>query len=292
MSTDSAFSRSRLLPSLLGILLLLMGLAMLVGGIKLVTLGGSWYYLLAGIGFGLSGALLIAGRRAALGLYALVLFASTVWALMEVGLDWWQLVPRLALWFAIGIVLLLPWFRRPVLRGQSAPMATGALSVAVVLAGAAALASQFTSPGEIKGQLDRDAVPGVTNAAPEMPEGDWQSYGRTAFGDRYSPLKQITPENAHKLVPAWTIRTGDMPGEGDPGETTAENTPLKVNGMLYVCTPHSQVLALDPDTGKEIWRYDPKISTQNAENFKGWAHMTCRRPRRARQGCRKCCRAG
>ena len=49
------------------------------------------------------------------------LFASTVWALMEVGLDWWQLVPRLALWFAIGIVLLLPWFRRPVLRGQSAP---------------------------------------------------------------------------------------------------------------------------------------------------------------------------
>ncbi|MCG4788770.1 hypothetical protein L0N33_25925, partial [Roseburia faecis] len=69
---------------------------------------------------------------------------STVWALMEVGLDWWQLVPRLAMWFAIGIVLLLPWFRRPVLRGQSAPLATGALSVAVVLAGAAALASQFT----------------------------------------------------------------------------------------------------------------------------------------------------
>ena len=276
MSTEGAFSRSRLLPSLLGILLLLMGLAMLAGGIKLVTLGGSWYYLLAGIGFGLSGALLIAGRRAALALYALVLFASTVWALMEVGLDWWQLVPRLAVWFAIGIVLLLPWFRRPVLRGQSAPVATGALSVAVVLAGLAALASQFTSPGEIKGQLDRDAVPGMTNAAPAMPDGDWQSYGRTAFGDRYSPLKEITPQNAHKLVPAWTFRTGDIPGEGDPGETTAENTPLKVNGMLYVCTPHSQVIALDPDTGKEIWRYDPKISTQNAENFKGWAHMTCR----------------
>ena len=81
MSTEGAFSRSRLLPSLLGILLLLMGLAMLVGGIKLLTLGGSSYYLLAGIGFGLSGALLIAARRAALGLYALVLFASTVWAL-------------------------------------------------------------------------------------------------------------------------------------------------------------------------------------------------------------------
>ena len=50
MSADGAFSRSRLLPSLLGIVLLLMGLALLAGGIKLSMLGGSLYYLLAGIG--------------------------------------------------------------------------------------------------------------------------------------------------------------------------------------------------------------------------------------------------
>ncbi|MBP1127986.1 MULTISPECIES: glucose/quinate/shikimate family membrane-bound PQQ-dependent dehydrogenase [Pseudomonas] len=278
MSTDGASSPSRLLPRLLGVLLLIMGLALLAGGVKLSMLGGSLYYLLAGIGLTLTGVLLLATRRAALGLYALVLFASTVWALWEVGLDWWQLVPRLALLFALGLVMLLPWFRRPLLRGQPAPLGTGALSVAVVLAGAAALASQFTTPGVMvkKGQLDRDAVPGMTNAAPAQADGDWNSYGRSAFGDRYSPLAQITPANAHKLVPAWTFRTGDIPGAGDPGETTAENTPLKVNGMLYVCTPHSQVIALDPDTGKEIWRFDPKISSQGAENFKGWAHMTCR----------------
>lgn len=276
MSTDGASSPSRLLPRLLGVLLLIMGLALLAGGIKLSLLGGSLYYLLAGIGITLTGLLLLATRRAALGLYALVLFASTVWALWEVGLDWWQLVPRLALLFALGIVMLLPWFRRPLLRGQPAPLGTGALSVAVVLAGAAAVASQFTHPGEIKGQVDRDAVPGMASAAPPQADGDWNSYGRSAYGDRYSPLAQITPENAHKLVPAWTFRTGDIPGAGDPGETTAENTPLKVNGMLYVCTPHSQVIALDPDTGKEIWRFDPKITTQGAESFKGWAHMTCR----------------
>ena len=276
MSTDGASSPSRLLPRLLGVLLLIMGLALLAGGIKLNMLGGSLYYLLAGIGIALTGLLLLATRRAALSLYALVLFASTVWALWEVGLDWWQLVPRLALLFALGIVMLLPWFRRPLLRGQSAPLGTGALSVAVVLAGAAAVASQFTQPGEIKGQLDRDAVPGMASAAPSQADGDWNSYGRSAYGDRYSPLTQITAQNAHTLVPAWTFRTGDIPGAGDPGETTAENTPLKVNGMLYVCTPHSQVIALDPDTGKEIWRFDPKISTQGAQNFKGWAHMTCR----------------
>ncbi|MCX7078813.1 MAG: membrane-bound PQQ-dependent dehydrogenase, glucose/quinate/shikimate family, partial [Pseudomonas sp.] len=263
-------------PSLLGIVLLLMGLALLAGGIKLSMLGGSLYYLLAGIGLLVTGVLLLAARRAALGLYAVVLFASTVWALWEVGLDWWQLVPRLALFFAIGIVLLLPWFRHPLHRGEFNPIGTGALSAAVVIAGVAALASQFTNPGEIKGQLDRDAVPGMTNTAPAMPDGDWNSYGRSAHGDRYSPLAQITAQNVSKLVPAWTYRTGDLPGPGDPGETTAENTPLKANGMLYVCTPHSQVIALDPDTGKEIWRFDPKLSTQNAANFKGWAHMTCR----------------
>ena len=276
MSTEGALSRSRLLPSLLGILLLLMGLALLAGGIKLSTLGGSLYYLLAGIGLAITGVLLIMARRAALGLYALVLFASTVWALWEVGLDWWQLVPRLAMLFALGIVLLLPWFRRPLLTADASPMGTRALGAAVIIAGIAALASQFTNPGEIKGQLDRDSVPGMANTAPAMPDGDWNSYGRSAHGDRYSPLAQITPQNVGKLKEAWTFRTGDLPGPNDPGETTAENTPLKVNGMLYVCTPHSQVIALEPETGKEIWRFDPKLSTQKAENFKGWAHMTCR----------------
>ena len=275
MSTARASTTRRLLPSLLGVVMLLMGLALLAGGVKLASLGGSLYYLLSGIGIALTGLLLLAGRRAALPLYALVLFASTLWSLWEVGLDWWQLVPRLALWFVLGLVLLLPWFRRPLLQGAPYALGNGSLTVAVVLAGAAAVASQFTSPGEIKGELNRE-TDGTTSAAPAMPDGDWQAYGRTAFGDRYSPLAQITPANVAKLQPAWSYRTGDIPGPNDPGETTAENTPLKVNGMLYVCTPHSKVIALDPDTGKEIWRYDPQISTQNAANFKGWAHMTCR----------------
>ncbi|WP_407315500.1 glucose/quinate/shikimate family membrane-bound PQQ-dependent dehydrogenase [Pseudomonas sp. nanlin1] len=276
MGTHGAWRGARLLPSLLGLVMLLMGLALVAGGIKLVTLDGSLYYLLAGLGVALTGVLLLLGRGAALGVYAIVLLASTFWALWEVGLSWWELVPRLALWFALGIVLLLPWWRKPLLASKPAPLATGTLGVAVVLAGVCALASQFTNPGEMPGELQRGQVSGAQNTAPKMPDGDWQSYGRTAFGDRYSPLAEITPQNVSQLTPAWTFRTGDIPGPNDPGETTAENTPLKVNGMLYVCTPHSQVIALDPDTGKEIWRFDPKLSTQNAENFKGWAHMTCR----------------
>jgi quinoprotein glucose dehydrogenase len=275
MRTDGAPHQRRLLPTLLGVVLLLMGLALVVGGIKLLTLGGSLYYLVTGALVAITGVLVLRRRPLALGVYALMLFGSSLWSLWEVGLDWWQLVPRLALWFALGIVLLLPWFRRPLVAGHASSKGTLGLSLAVLLAGACAVASQFTHPGEIKGSLDRDSA-GTANTAPAMPDGDWQSYGRTAYGDRYSPLAQITPENVHQLQPAWTFRTGDIPGPNDPSETTAENTPLKVNGMLYVCTPHSQVIALDPDSGKEIWRFDPKISTQHAENFKGWAHMTCR----------------
>ncbi|WOE78388.1 glucose/quinate/shikimate family membrane-bound PQQ-dependent dehydrogenase [Pseudomonas protegens] len=275
MSTEGASSPSRLLPSLLGVLLLLMGLALLAGGIKLSMLGGSLYYVLAGIGLTLTGLLLLAGKRAALGLYALVLFASTLWSLWEIGLDWWQLVPRLSLWFALGVVLLLPWFRRPLLRDGPAPIGTAALSVAVVLAGGAAIGSQFTNPGEISGDLGRDSTD-MASTAPAIPDGDWQAYGRTEFGDRYSPLKQITPANIGKLQEAWRIRTGDMPTAKDPVEITNQNTPLKVNGKLYACTAHSQVLALDPDTGKEIWRFAPQIQGPNGDDFRGWAHMTCR----------------
>ncbi len=272
MSADG----TRWLPRLLGVLLLLMGMALVAGGIKLMQLGGSLYYLIAGIGFAVSGIMLLALRKHALGLYGLVLLASTAWALWEVGLDWWQLVPRLSLWFALGVVLLLPWARRPLrgLAGQPARINLAILGVAVIASGATAIGSQFTHPGEIKGELGRDTTT-LFNTAPDMPAGDWQAYGRTEYGDRYSPLRQITPTNIYQLEEAWRIRTGDMPSADDPVELTNQNTPLKVNGKLYACTAHSKVLALDPDTGAEIWRFDPQVKSPTG-SFKGFAHMTCR----------------
>ena len=116
-------------------------------------LGGSLYYLLAGIGIALTGVLLLATRRAALGLYALVLFASTVWALWEVGLDWWQLVPRLALLFALGIAAgllagILLQFGINAFGGASAdPL------LVIVLVVAYALLRRFTSRFAVVGIL-------------------------------------------------------------------------------------------------------------------------------------------
>lgn len=76
-----------------------------------------------------------------------------------------------------------------------------------------------------------------------MPDEDWQAYGRTQFGDRFSPLKQVNASNVSKLKVAWTFRTGDLRGPNDPGEITDEVTPIKIRDTLYLCTPPDPVRA-------------------------------------------------
>jgi glucose dehydrogenase len=74
---------------------------------------------------------------------------------------------------------------------------------------------------------------------------DWPSHDHDAGGQRFSPLKQITPANAGKLQPAWTF---------DTGATGIQVTPLVVNGIMYV-TAGKDILALEPETAKIMWRY-------------------------------------
>src|SRR5262249_11897675 len=71
-------------------------------------------------------------------------------------------------------------------------------------------------------------------------------------GMRYSPLNQINMSNIKKLRRAWTYHTGDS---GNQFETT----PIVVNGRMYLSTQTSRILALEPETGKEVWSYDPKV---------------------------------
>jgi quinoprotein glucose dehydrogenase len=104
-----------------------------------------------------------------------------------------------------------------------------------------------------------------------VPPGEWHAYGRTWFGQRYSPLDQITTENVGRLEVAWTYHTGDLRRPTDPLETTYEVTPLKVGDLLYLCTPHNFVIALDAGTGEERWRFDPKVPDNINRQ-----HLTCR----------------
>src|SRR5690349_851475 len=81
---------------------------------------------------------------------------------------------------------------------------------------------------------------------------DWPNPGNDKAGTRYSTLEQINRGNVSKLKVAWTYRTGDA-GTG----TTIECTPLVVDGVMYVTTVLTKVVALDPTSGKEIWKFDP-----------------------------------
>lgn len=257
--------RSR--PLVTGIVFLLIGLVLAVGGAWLAAVGGSFYYLLAGLGLLLTGALAIARRRAAIWVYALMLLGTLAWSLAEVGFDFWQLEPRLVMPLVPGVWLLLPWVRRK-LDDAAAPQRTGAATLGIlVLAGAAVMAIAAMRPVGIHGTAQFAA--NATDAHDtSVADGDWLFYGRTPHGDRYSPLNQINTGNVKQLKLAWSTRTGDTmrPGE-DQGGTDAghefnfEDTPIKVGDTLYVCTGHSWVEAIDAATGKQKWRFDPKADT-------------------------------
>ena len=74
---------------------------------------------------------------------------------------------------------------------------------------------------------------------------DWPYHDHDAGGQRFSPLKQITPANVGKLQRAWTF---------DTGVTGLQVTPLVINGIMYV-TAGKDIIALEPETAKVIWRY-------------------------------------
>lgn len=134
MSTQGALSRARLLPTFLGVLLLGLGVIMVIGGFRLSGLGGSFYYMLCGFGFSAIGILLVIGLRFAVWLFTLMLLLSTVWALWEVGLDRQRLMPRLFVWFLVGLVLVLT-VARQALKPSRQRVSVSSLVIALILAG-------------------------------------------------------------------------------------------------------------------------------------------------------------
>lgn len=272
---EEARSRSRLLIAA-GVLLALCGLVLAVAGLWLVLLGGSWYYVLAGPAFVASGLLLMRGRPAAWWLYAALVAATLAWSLWEVGLDWWGLAARGDVPFVLGLVLLLPPLARRLIgprHGRRAwPGGRLALAGVLLVYLGVAVASWFVDPFRLEGAMPARAATDAAPPADNLPPGEWHAYGRTGYGQRYSPLDQLTPENVRGLEVAWTYRTGDVRGQpGDPEETTFQVTPLKVGERLYLCTPHQLVIALDATTGRQVWRYEPRIRDQLALQ-----HLTCR----------------
>lgn len=114
----------------------------------------------------------------------------------------------------------------------------------------------------------------------------WPHYGRDAGGSRYAPLRQITPGNVMHLEQAWVYRTGeDYSGTPHAKRAAFEATPILLDGRLYLSTQTSRVIALDPETGAELWVYDPQVdiedgvSEMTSRGVSGWIDPASNEPR-------------
>jgi quinoprotein glucose dehydrogenase len=91
----------------------------------------------------------------------------------------------------------------------------------------------------------------LSSPAIAQTSADWPTFGGAAGGGQYSAIDQINPSNVDRLEVAWTYSSGDM--------SWHEVTPIHANNTLYYCTPMNRVIALDPVTGAERWRFDPHM---------------------------------
>jgi PQQ-dependent dehydrogenase (methanol/ethanol family) len=88
--------------------------------------------------------------------------------------------------------------------------------------------------------------------------GQWMSHGRDYSEQRFSPLTKVSADNVAQLGLAWYADFDTRRGQ--------ESTPLVIDGVLYVTTAWSKLYAYEAKTGKELWRYDPKVPGQWAVN--------------------------
>ncbi|WP_281822966.1 membrane-bound PQQ-dependent dehydrogenase, glucose/quinate/shikimate family [Sphingobium sp. BS19] len=257
---DETITRARgySIPLLIvGGLLALIGAVLVVGGVWLAAIGGSLYYFLAGVGLVGSGALLARGRSLGAWIYVTIWVLTVIWALWEAGLNGWALIPRVV---GPSVLLVLVLLVLPILRGwrwRTALSAAAGVILLLVISGFAI--SRINEPNI--GALPRVNASTVADPSLLTPGTDWPAYGGSYAAQRYSSLNQITSANVSGLKRAWLYNTGDMPkGNSKDSKYGAETTPLKVGDTLYLCSAMNIIIALDPATGKQRWRFDPQVS--------------------------------
>ncbi|HET7132327.1 MAG TPA: membrane-bound PQQ-dependent dehydrogenase, glucose/quinate/shikimate family, partial [Gammaproteobacteria bacterium] len=255
MAAESSTERSHLPRRtrvglwLLSAVLFAVGAFLAIGGAWLAAVGGSWYYVLAGVGMLIAAIGVARRRRWGAAWYGAVVLGTLIWTAYESGLDYWRWVPRFGLVVALAfwLALLLPRLEG----GPPRRVARGFASVfAAVFIAAVALA--FVQHGAASAA---PAAP-LRAAAPRPSGGDWPAYGGSNAALRYSPLTQIDRGNVSKLERAWVYRTGDLP----PTRWGAETTPLEISDTVYLCSARNVLIALDGSKGTERWRYDPHVS--------------------------------
>lgn len=182
------------------VVLAVLGAALAYEGGRLVAVGGSWYYVLAGIAVLVAGVLLALGKRAGLWLFGATLAATIVWALWEVGLDGWGLIPRLAWISVLGLVLLPFWGvarrRMQPLSGLGYVVVTGVLPVLgaalilwpLLVPRNVELADASKQPADAATPFSRGSVPSPDgNVAANHDASNWTAYAGSNLSNHYTP---------------------------------------------------------------------------------------------------------
>ena len=179
-------------PRIFAAIVLLVAIAFLYGGARLLAVGGSLYYLLAGIALLASAILLWRGNKLGSRIYGALLVATLLWSLFEVGTDLWALAPRLVFLSVLGAWLLTPFARRGLYSPQQPPALLGsARSRSIAAASALAVVAVFIVGSR---NTASDLPPRTTakrTGIAGKPSGEWHHYGNTTHGTRYARLDQI-----------------------------------------------------------------------------------------------------
>lgn len=242
----------------MALILGLIGLVLAAGGAYLAVLGGSIYYLLAGVALLASAWLLFRGRLLGGWIYCGLFVVTAIWGLSEARGNAWAMVPWLIAPFVllVAVLLVMPTLTRAPARWKwSGGGIGGAIVVTIAIfavLGAAGKTHALPLPAQnSQGMADPSGL--ATGA-------EWPSYGGTYANWRYSPLNAITPANVGKLRQVWQTHTGGLPTDLNYQKLYGtENTPLKIGDLLYTCTAKNVVVALDAGTGRIAWRYDPHV---------------------------------
>jgi quinoprotein glucose dehydrogenase len=93
---------------------------------------------------------------------------------------------------------------------------------------------------------------------------DWAIYRGDKKGNQYSELAQIHAGNVTRLKPVWEYQTGDA-----GNRTSSYANPIMVDGMVYVSTPSLNAVAMDAETGKQLWFFDSSKYNPGGRRIQG-----------------------
>ena len=246
--TESTLTNASRPPRITAIVIGIFAAALFWQGATLLGMGGTPYYLVAGLAMLVAAWDLFCGRPRGFVIFSGVLLLTLAWAVYESGSGFWTVGSRIWIIGLFAVWLCLPMIRRG-LWPQPIPKLFSLRSVQLS-AVASALVLGAMCVNQFSG-TNVDFEP--KQYGPAQNASDWNAYGGNKAGTRYAPFETINADNVNQLQRAWEVRTG-VAGR-------FSGTPLQIGDGIYLCTAQNVMISLDPDSGEERWRFDPKNET-------------------------------